>query len=218
MAEDIFYWICSCGKSNLKSSNRCSTCQKRRSRRWIFYVSVAAISIAAIAIFSSPPPSSNDGRSRLPTTQRDFLYQISEAKKSSKTASNALAFSEILDLRDKQLSDLSAVSGWSGVVLGVQRMQGKGAISIDAGGATVLAGVHLTYGLDTLIPPSKKDIYSVLLKLKDGDAVTFSGRFSVHNGSIVEMSYTGSGSVSEPEFLFEFSDLARSVKSDASVK
>jgi hypothetical protein len=79
----------------------------------------------------------------------------------------------------------------------------------DIGGVTVLAGVHLSLGLDTLIPPSQSDVYTELLSLQRGDDVIFSGRFLVHSGSLVEMSYTGSGAISAPEFLFEFSELSR---------
>ena len=88
-------------------------------------------------------------------------------------------------------------------------MQGKGAVSIDIGGATVLAGVHLSLGLDTLIPPSQYDVYTEMLSLQRGDTVQFSGRFLIHSGRLVEMSYTGSGTILSPEFLFEFSELIR---------
>ena len=88
-------------------------------------------------------------------------------------------------------------------------MQGKGAVSIDIGGATVLAGVHLSLGLDTLIPPFQYDVYTEMLSLQRGDTVQFSGRFLIHSGRLVEMSYTGSGTILSPEFLFEFSELIR---------
>jgi len=205
MAEDVSYWICSCGKSNLKSVKKCASCQKRRPRRWLLYGGLVVIALVAVAILSSPPESPNETLSGQPESQRAFLSRISAAQDEAANAPNSLAFSELLDLRDSQLTDISVVENWSGTVRGIQRMQGKGGVSIDIGGVTVLAGVHLTYGLDTLVSPSQSAVYSELLSLRRGDHVQFSGRFVIHNGSLVEMSYTGSGAISTPEFLFEFS-------------
>lgn len=209
MAESVSYWICSCGKSNLKSSRRCTACEKRRPRRWILYSSLAVVGVVAIAVFTPTPPTPTESQSGLSDAQTEFLSRIEAAQESAITAPNSLAFNDLLDLRDNQLAELSSVERWSGTILGIQRMQGKGAVSIDIGGVTVLAGVHLSLGLDTLIPPSQSDVYTELLSLQRGDDVIFSGRFLVHSGSLVEMSYTGSGAISAPEFLFEFSELSR---------
>lgn len=166
-------------------------------------LSIVCLVVFAVIFLHTPPPS--ESGSGLPESQRDFLSRIVSAQNEAAATPNSLAFNELLDLRDRQLTEISAVENWSGIVLGIQRMQGKGAISIDIGGVTVLAGVHLTYGLDTLIQPSQSAVYAQLLSLRRGDRVRFSGRFSIYNGSFVEMSYTGSGAISTPEFLFEFS-------------
>lgn len=209
MAESVSYWICSCGKSNLKSFRRCAACKKRRPRQWLLYASLVVAGIVALAVFSPDPRTPTEIRSGLPAAQRAFLVQVEAAHKSAITAPNSLAFNDLLDLRDTQLAELSSVERWSGTVQGIQRMQGKGAVSIDIGGATVLAGVHLSLGLDTLISPSQNEVYTELLSLQRGDTVQFSGRFLVLRGSLVEMSYTGSGAISAPEFLFEFSEVSR---------
>lgn len=205
MAEDVSYWICSCGKSNLKSVKKCVSCQKRRPRRWLLYGGLVVTALVTVAILSSPPEPPNETLSEQPDSQRAFLARIATAQDEAANAPNSLAFSDLLDLRDSQLTEISVVENWSGTVRGIQRMQGKGGVSIDIGGVTVLAGVHLTYGLDTLVSPSQSAVYSELLSLRRDDRVQFSGRFVIHNGSLVEMSYTGSGAVSTPEFLFEFS-------------
>lgn len=88
-------------------------------------------------------------------------------------------------------------------------MQDKGAVNVSTGNARILAGVHLTYGLDTLIPSSNISVYDELLELRRGDRIRFSGSFVVHKNSLVEMSYTGSSSISTPEFLFNFSSIHR---------
>lgn len=204
MAEDVSYWICSCGKSNLKHIKKCASCEKRKPRKWILYGSVSIIVVLDIILLSSPTPTTDETQSTLPESQKDFLSQISSAHAESRTVANSLAFNELLDLRNNQLTEVSNVEGWFGTILGVQEMQGKGGVSIDIGGTTILAGVHLTYGLDTLIDPSKRAIYNELLELRRGDRVQFSGRFVVYRGALVEMSYTGSGAIETPEFLFEF--------------
>lgn len=165
--------------------------------------------IVAVAVFSSDPSPPTEIRSGIPDVQREFLVEIEDAREAATSAANPLAFNDLLDMRDNRLAELSSVENWSGTVQGIQRMQGKGAVSIDIGGATVLAGVHLSLGLDTLIPPSQSEVYTELLSLQRGDVVQFSGRFLVNRGSLVEMSYTGSSAISAPEFLFEFSEVSR---------
>ena len=88
-------------------------------------------------------------------------------------------------------------------------MQGKGAISIEFDGARVVAGVYLMNGLDTLITERSTELYKSLLNLAAGDNVRFSGEFLVFRNSLVELSYTGTGSLSAPEFLFSFSSIER---------
>lgn len=205
MAEDVSYWICSCSKSNFKSVKKCASCQKRRPRRWLLYAGLVVTALVALAILASPLEAPDGALSEQPESQRVFLALISTAHDEAENAPNSVAFSEILDLRDYQLTEISVVESWSGTVRGIQRMQGKGGVSVDIGGVTVLAGVHLTYGIDTLVSSSQSGVYSELLSLRRGDRVQFSGRFVIHNGSLVEMSYTGSNAISTPEFLFDFS-------------
>jgi hypothetical protein len=152
---------------------------------------------------------SDDARnSPLAVEQQAFLSIIEQSRTKIYEVPNSLAASEALRLRDTSLAKFANVVGWQGVVLGVQRMQGKGGISIDIGGANVVAGVYLAYELDTLISPDNTRLFTEILNLKRGDRVVFSGRFVKNNGSVVELSYTGAGSVSSPEFLFEFSEIS----------
>lgn len=158
-----------------------------------------------IAILSPTPPSSKTALN-LPATQQDFLSEIEAFQAQASLAQNSLALQALIKARDAQIANTASSEGWSGVVLGIQSVQGKGGISIDIGGVNLLAGVHLSYGLDTLIPSSQTKIYDALLTLQRGDKVTFSGDFETRNGSVVEMSYTGA--VSNPTFLFIFRSLA----------
>ena len=163
--------------------------------------------VVGIAMLSPAPPSSETAIN-LPEAQQSFLSELVAFQAQAGLSPNSLALQELLKARDAQIADRAPPEDWSGVVLGVQSVQGKGGISIDIGGVNILAGVHLSYGLNTLIPPSQSTTYNALLSLQRGDKVTFSGDFETHNGSVVEMSYTDQAAVSNPEFLFSF----RSIK------
>lgn len=206
MAESVSYWICSCGKSNLKSSKKCAGCAKRRPQRWLIYGAILAAAVVGIAMLSPTQPPS-DPALNLPSAQQDFLSEIEAFQAQVILSPNSLALQELVKSRDAQIANIASPEGWSGVVLRVQSIQGKGGISIDIGGVNLLAGVHLSYGLDTLISPSQSKIYDTLLTLQRGDKVTLSGDFKNRNGSVVEMSYTGQAAVSNPEFIFTFRSL-----------
>lgn len=166
--------------------------------------------IALILLLAILGQKNGDGavKNPLAAEQQAFLSIIGQSRTKISEAPNSLAASEELRQRDTSLAEFANIAGWQGVVLGVQKMQGKGGISIDLGGANVVAGVHLAYELDTLISPENAELFAEILNLKRGDLVVFSGRFAQKNGAVVELSYTGAGSVSSPEFLFEFSEIS----------
>lgn len=208
MAESVHYWICSCGKSNLKGARRCSACRKRRPLSWGFYALAAIGVIVLVALMIPSPEEGETAHADIPAAQVEFLAAIERAKREIRQAPNSLAASETLASRDFKLAELASVSDWRGSIAGIQQMQGKGAVAIDLGGVEIIAGVYLLLGLDTLISPGRRELYGQLLSLRAGDEVVVSGRFVELNGSLVELSYTGYGSVSSPQFLFDFSRIS----------
>lgn len=186
---------------------RCSSCNKRRPRRWLLFVVLPIALLILVAILGQK---NGDGavKNPLAAEQQAFLSLIEQSRAKISEAPNSLAASEELRQRDTSLAEFANVVGWQGVVLGVQKMQEKGGISIDLGGANVVAGVHLAYELDTLISPENAKLFAEILNLKRGDLVVFSGRFVEKNGLVVVLNYTGAGSVSSPKFLFEFSEIS----------
>lgn len=203
MAESVSYWICSCGKANLKSNKKCTICKKGRPRRWLIYAIVLVSAFLVIGMML-PTQRQSETAQKLPAAQRDFLSEIEKFHSQASSAPNSLALREIIQTRNRQIANSASPQGWSGIVVGVQSVQGKGGISVDIGGVNLLAGVHLSYGLDTLISSSHSAVYNTLLNLRRGDKVTFSGDFELYNGSLVEMSYAGQAAISDPEFLFNF--------------
>lgn len=204
MAESVSYWICPCGKSNLNSTKRCAACGKKRTLSWRAYALIAFVGLVGIA-FILPSSEPQDGeQDNVPQFQADFLQAVESARREVAGSANSLAASEALLSRDADLSRYDDVTNWRGNVTGVHRMQGKGAIGIDIGGVELVAGQHLLLGLETLVPPSQQDLYAQLLALEAGEAVVVSGSFVTHEGALVELSYTGSGSAGSPRFLFDF--------------
>lgn len=203
------YWICSCGKSNLNSSKRCAACQKRKPLSlWVY----ASIALAGLLVASLALPSSEQGkaaRANIPQSQEEFLETVMAARREIAGSANSLAASEALSSRDIELSQHTDVTEWRGTVTGIQSMQGKGAIGIDIGGVELVAGQHVLLGLDTLIPPTQRDLYGQLISIERGQEVILSGNFVVHEGALVELSYTGSGSATSPRFLFGFSKISQ---------
>lgn len=207
MAESVSYWICSCGKSNLNAQRRCSVCKKKRPLSWRAY---GAVAVGVILLLALVMPKSDDEvgwDTNLPGSQAAFLESIRRARSDILAAQNSLAASQALAMRDVELSQSATVWQWRGRVLGVQQMQGKGALSIEVGGAELVAGVHLMLGLDTLVPPDDQPLFEQVSGLRVGDIVEVSGQFVAHDGALVELSYTGTGSVTSPRFLFEFSEV-----------
>ncbi len=143
----------------------------------------------------------------LPEEQIRAIELLARARQDVDASANSLAASQILASRDTALAVGQQATNWNGTVVGVQEMQGKAAIGIDAGGFEVVAGVNLTYGFDTLIPPSQTRLYDRLLSLQSGDEVVFSGNFALWNDAVVELSYTDAASKESPRFLFQFTDI-----------
>lgn len=209
MAESVSYWICSCGKSNLNNTKRCAACQKRKPLSWWVYGSIALAGLLAVALALPSSEQSQPARTGIPQSQQEFLAAVAEARREIAASANPLAASETLSSRDRDLSQHTDVIEWRGAVTGIQRMQGKGAIGVDIGDVELVAGQHLLLGLDTLIPPTQRDLFSQLLAMESGQEVIISGNFVVHDGSLVELSYTGAGSATAPRFLFSFSQISQ---------
>ena len=206
MAESASYWICSCGKSNLKINRKCTGCSKHRPRRWLIIGAALIAAVVGIAVLA-PDPHLPETSSTIPAAQQEFLSEIRAFQAQVILSPNSLALQELIQSRDTKIANMASLEGWSGIVLGVQSVQGKGGISIDIGGVNLLAGVHLARDLDTLIPSSQTTVYNTLLNLRRGDKVILSGDFEDDNGSAVEMSYTSHAGASNPEFLFNFKAL-----------
>lgn len=208
MAEQVSYWICKCSKANLQQTRVCVGCGKKR-RPWKPIVfGGAVIALLGIAALAPDAPTEIAGTVQ-PSQQEQFLARLKALSGEVTAASNAVASRDRLSARDQELAKAPDVKDWAGAIRGIQPLQGKAGVSIDIGGASVIAGVHLSQGLDTLIAPTQGELYQSISGLSVGDRVTFSGEFAIASGRLVEMSYTGSGSLQDPEFLFQFEKIRK---------
>jgi hypothetical protein len=173
----------------------------------LLFAAVALLVAITLVVIGSRPEQPSTAGAEQPAAQQAFLARIAQAQAAASDSSNALAQRDVLQSRDQDLAGMAEVASWIGVVRGVQSMQDKAAVSIEFGGVRIVAGVHLSYGLDTLIAPQNAALYNALLTLKPGDEVIFSGMFMRDNGALVEISYTDHGAVSAPEYLFSFANI-----------
>jgi hypothetical protein len=209
MAEALSYWLCNCGQSNANGERKCKSCAGKRPRGLGFYSAIAAAALIVIVLIL---PAAKNTQGALPTapmrpsSQIAFIATIDMAQEHGINAWNTLAVSTILKQRDADIAYIGSVNNWRGNVIGINRMRGKGAVKIKVGDAALVAGVHEMKDLETLIEPGS-EIYSAIQTMRQGDVVELSGRFVINGSLPVELSYTDTGSLEEPEFLFRFEQL-----------
>jgi hypothetical protein len=153
----------------------------------------------------------------LPDDQAAFVQIVQTAQKTSGSAENDMQKGGVRANREKQLCaslPALAVIEWVGDVYEVSsNSDGKGVLTL-----TVAAGVYVkTWNNDvsdvmhnTLIDPSSA-LFGQASQLKEGQKVKFSGTFFRESdasiGCLAESSLTLDGKLSEPEFIFKFSDI-----------
>lgn len=207
MAEELTFWVCSCGRSNQKRSKKCVSCKKRRPIRRQTYAVLIVLVVLSLSFIFASDKDDIESANQLPESQKQFLSTIEEAYVTA-AGSNSLVLYETLNDRNIKLKSFAKAQDWIGTVVGIEEMKGKGAISINLGGPRIVAGEHLFYGLNTLIPKEKQEIYNLLISATNGDRVLISGEFVIHNQQLVDLNYTNYGSLDEPKFLFDFTSIS----------
>ena len=113
MAEELTFWVCSCGKANHKKSKKCVSCGKRRPK-WKTYAILIVLAALFIGLFL--PSNNNDIEFQIPETQKKFLSIVQEASDHA-SGSNSLILYETLQKRGIKLTNFINVQGWIGTVL-----------------------------------------------------------------------------------------------------
>jgi hypothetical protein len=210
MAETATYWICRCGTAVDKTEMRCTSCQRRRNPGWLI-LALCVGGIVGLSTLAQPnTPRKQNSPNDLHAQQANFLQQLSNWSDKITGQPNEIAAADFTLRRDADLFQKFAngqtLSNWSGTISGIASMTGGGGLSVDIGGAHLIAGVHYRMHLDTLIKPEDR-LFKTLLTLSTGDRVIFSGEFpSNPSSSIATVDYKRTHS---PDFLFKFSQLTK---------
>lgn len=144
-----------------------------------------------------------------------FIAIVSESMKAYNAASNDMAKGGVRAARKeklcKLLPKLTNVTNWQGTIQELSsNSDGKGVVSVKIANSIYVKTWNNSFSdisSHTLINPSSSVFRKLSSKAK-GDDILFSGSF-IESGPdcIEEGSLTQSGSVTEPEFIFKFSDV-----------
>jgi hypothetical protein len=199
MAEDLSYWICKCGVANHRSDKFCRSCKTKKSRRgfyWVFFGFVAFVFIAINA-------KTNHNRKALderPSSQIAFLAESQKFDAQIRETANPIAHHQILELKYRGLVKYLESKDWVGKVIGVNMMQGKGALIVDIGGVTLVAGDALSLNRSTLIEVESATFKDTLLQTKVGDLIKLTGHFAIEQGKLID--------IGGESYLFYFQNLS----------
>ena len=158
---------------------------------------------------------------RYPASQKSFIGDVLAARSGYKAGGNEVAQGAERVHRKHNLDVYKnkKVENWIGTVYQMDtisdgskawlRVQIENHIML-----TTLKSELTDAGINSLIS-WRTDLHRELLSLKTGDWIVFSGRFfpSKEDG-IMEISFTMHGSMTDPEFLFKFSDIKKINKND----
>lgn len=182
-------------------------------------VSGAFVLLLVLLVAASPSPLSKS----MPSGQAAFCTVASEAARAYEAAkssgANEIALSQARERRRSafEASDRTAsgsVSDWIGTVEQVKTsMDGAASVEVripcDMTVTLKTANNMVSDALmgGTMVKPETQ-LYAALAKLKSGERVRFSGSLILDKTDhFQEMSVTEAGSMSEPEFLFRFSEM-----------
>jgi len=148
---------------------------------------------------------------KTPSDQTKFAAAVASARAQYRSAANELAAGGIRSSRQQAICDAvinQAASDWVGKISRLTTNgDGKGVIGISIGPNVQIATWNnrmSDIGDRTLIEPDSS-VFKTLAKMKVGDTVKFSGRFTPSRTDCVgEQSFTLQGSMTDPAFTMRF--------------
>ena len=149
-----------------------------------------------------------------PDNETKIVGAISDARDAYNSAKTDFQKGSVRPSRSKEICSLlesTKVDNWVGTVANVTtNSDGKGVVSIQIGRNAYVTtwnnALSDTFS-KTMVEPGT-EIYKTLGNLKDKQSVRFSGEFFRSDSDCIEeQSLTMSGSLTEPEFTFQFSDI-----------
>lgn len=224
-----------CGKQVSVSARSCPHCGAKRSRyRLLKWIGGGVATVSILAALASPDKSETKNAANnkptqvdvvistevefvAPEKQRQFTSITASFEERFNATSNELQQNVLRDeRRDAVVSATGAdenASGWVGTIKRLEtNTEGKAILSVRLSPNTSIQtwnNALSDFGSDTLIEKGTK-LYNTLMGLEVGDRVEVSGRFfpSGQDG-FQETSITLRGSMTDPEYLFKFSTVAK---------
>lgn len=145
-------------------------------------------------------------------SQQAFIRIIEEQRNGYNAGETELQKTLTRIKRAKRLCDFGSlnVESWVGKVSRVSSdSEGNAGLEVDLGHQTVLKSFGSLFGVGTMETPTSP-IYEKLIALRKGDKIRFSGQFIQNKQDCFrELSLTERGSMLEPEFEFDFSEIQR---------
>lgn len=231
MGSDSLWIECSnCSKKISTSAKSCPHCGARRSRfgfaKWLGGGVLAILILASIAgrdepsktkIAQSQQPVINTSKTLiLPEQQSRFLNLTKEYGERFASLSNELQQSLLRDERRSALVNTlgsqRSIVEWRGKITKLEtNSEGKAILTVRLSENTSIGTWNnaLSDIMDGTLIEKGTPLYMTMLTMSVGDNVSVSGIFLPSNeDGIKETSLTLRGSMSEPDFLFKFSDIS----------
>ena len=161
----------------------------------------AVLVISGLVAIGGAPKSPDGSKSK---DQISFEDSINSTLNDFYNAPNSIAQHELILKRDASIDVL--VSDWIGTVQAVSVMTNGAALEVSIGSASIVSGVWIQEGLDTVIR-QRDPLYETASTLKTGDFVRVSGRILRANGRAAEISYSDLVSARNPRYIFKYTEL-----------
>lgn len=212
----------------------CPHCGARRGRssKWK-WLGGGFLALAIVGAFSTPDKPRSAGtkelgasvqaavptgvKEKLPDKQTDFISLINDYKSRFASAGNEFQESALRDQRRAAI--LSAVGpqmrvqDWIGTLRQLETsIEGRGIITVQISPqvSVMTWNNSLTDAIYQTMIEKGTPSYAALMAMTVGDKVRFSGNFiSAETDGVLEGSLTIRGAMTDPEFLFRFSDITK---------
>lgn len=154
----------------------------------------------------------------IPDDQAKFVQAVQKGQNANKVATNDMQKGGARATREKELCSLLLVPGianWVGDVYSISsNSDGKGVLEVTIGPDVYVKTWNNAFSdvlHHTMIDPGTS-LFDEASQLKEGQKISFSGSFVRDTrdsiGCFYESSLTLDGKLSEPEFIFRFSDVS----------
>jgi hypothetical protein len=163
----------------------------------------------AVAPAPQPPPVQTER-----DVEKSFIEVVANGKSAYKAGSTDFQKGAARPARKSAICNLlssRSVTGWRGKVVELSTNgSGKGVLKIEIAEGVYVETENNSFsdiGKHTLIEPGTP-LFQSLFTLKPGDSISFSGTFIDSDSDCVyESSLTMEGSMTEPDFIFRFSEI-----------